>query len=52
EQLAAFAGGRKVGNLVDPRSLSERERDMLVDSLKAIRSFRARLRDDFGGGVV
>jgi signal-transduction protein with cAMP-binding, CBS, and nucleotidyltransferase domain len=51
EQLSAYAEGRPVGNRVDPTALSERERDLLVDSLKAIRALRDRMRDDFGGGV-
>ncbi len=52
EQLSAFRDGRPVGNRVDPSLLSERERDLLIDSLKAVRAFRARMRDDFGGGVL
>ena len=52
EQLSAFRDGRPVGNRVDPHTLSDRERDLLVGSLKAIRALRARMRDDFGGGVL
>jgi len=52
EQLSAFRDGRPVGNRVDPDTLSGRERDLLVDSLKAIRALRLRMRDDFGGGVL
>jgi signal-transduction protein with cAMP-binding, CBS, and nucleotidyltransferase domain len=51
QQLADFHAGRKVGNFVDPDGLSRRERDVLVDSLRAIESFRKRVRADLTGEV-
>ena len=51
QQIADFNGGRTVTNFVDPKSLSQRERDMLVDGFKAIRSLRQRLQSEFTGEV-
>jgi CBS domain-containing protein len=51
-QIAAFKADRSVGNAVDPDTLSERERDLLVDSLRAIRDFRQRVRGDFAPGYL
>jgi len=47
QQIADFQAGVAVGVHVHPDSLSERERDMLVDSLKAIDEFRVRVRHEF-----
>lgn len=49
EQIAAFKAGRPVGNEVAPATLTQRERDMLVDALKAVRNLRLRIRAEFGG---
>lgn len=49
QQLADHAAGRKVGNFVDPDSLSRRERDLLVDSLRAVEQFRKRVRAELTG---
>ena len=46
QQLEDFSAGRRPGNHVPPEALSEREKDMLVDAFKAIRAFRARLRQE------
>jgi signal-transduction protein with cAMP-binding, CBS, and nucleotidyltransferase domain len=43
QQIADFQAGNAVGTHVHPDSLSERERDMLVDSLKAIEHFQERV---------
>jgi len=48
-QMSQQRAGRPVSNYVHPDSLSRRERDMLVDSLKAIRSLRERLRSELTG---
>ncbi|MHB1217491.1 MAG: DUF294 nucleotidyltransferase-like domain-containing protein [Alphaproteobacteria bacterium] len=48
EQIAAFKAGRPVGNELVPAALTERERDMLVDALKAVRDLRLRVRGEFG----
>ena len=49
EQIAAFQANRPVGNEITPAGLTERERDMLVDALKAVRDLRGRVRAEFGG---
>ena len=51
QQIADFKAERKVTNFVDPNSLSKRERDMLVDGFKAIRSFRDRIKSEFTGEI-
>jgi CBS domain-containing protein len=51
QQLEDFHAGRKVGNFVDPDLLSRRERDTLVDALRAIEQFRKRVRADLTGEV-
>ncbi len=51
EQLSDYRAGRTVGNHVHPDSLSEREKDMLVDSLRAIEALRKRLHAEFTGDV-
>ncbi len=50
-QIADFKAGRPVGNHVAPEALSERERDMLVDSFKAIRELRGIVRARFTGQI-
>lgn len=51
QQLADFAAGKPVGNYLHPRRMRKRERDLLIDSLKAIRSLAERVRLDFRGEV-
>jgi len=51
EQIADFQAGRTVGNYVHPDSLSKREKDILVDSLRAIDALRKRLHAEFTGDV-
>lgn len=51
QQISDFKDGNPVGNYVHPESLSERERDELVDSFKAIRRLLDRVRGDFTGDV-
>ncbi|MBT7943359.1 MAG: CBS domain-containing protein [Alphaproteobacteria bacterium] len=51
QQIADFKAGTKVSNFVHPDTLSERERDMLVDSFKAIRSLREKIKSDFTGDI-
>ena len=50
-QIADQKAGNKVGNYVNPSNLTERERDMLVDSFKAIQEFHHRLKADFTADV-
>ena len=47
--IADFTAGEKVGNHVHPDDLSEREKDILVDSLKAIDNLRKRVNAEFTG---
>lgn len=51
EQLNDFRAGRAVGNYVHPDSLTEREKDILVDSLRAIDALRKRVHTEFTGDV-
>ncbi|MBI3452065.1 MAG: CBS domain-containing protein [Rhodospirillales bacterium] len=51
QQLADYHAGRKVGNYVDPDTLSRRERDLLVDSLRAIDGVRKQVRADLTGAL-
>jgi signal-transduction protein with cAMP-binding, CBS, and nucleotidyltransferase domain len=51
QQLADFQAGEEVGNHVHPDDLSEREKDILVDSFKAIESLRQRVHAEFTAEV-
>jgi CBS domain-containing protein len=51
QQLADFHAKRKVGNFVDPDTLSRREGDLLRQALRAIDGFRKRVRADLTGEV-
>lgn len=51
EQLADFKAGRTVGNHVPPESLTEREKDILVDSLRAIDALRKRIHAEFTADI-
>ncbi len=51
-QLADYEAGRPVGNFVDPRELSSRERELLRDAFKAINEFRARLKSELTGALL
>lgn len=51
QQLEDFHARRKVGNFVDPDSLSRRERGLLKQALRAIDGFRKRVRADITGEV-
>jgi len=50
-QIQAVKAGRQPDNYVNPRGLTERERDMLVDAFKAIQEFHKRLRSEFTADV-
>ena len=47
QQLEDFQAGREVSNYVPPEALSEREKDILVDSLKAIDALQKRVHSEF-----
>ena len=51
EQIADFKAGRQVGNYVHPKTLTEREQDILVDSLKAIAALQKRVNSEFTGEI-
>ncbi len=51
QQIADLTAGRAVSNYVDPESLTEREKDLLVDSLKAIRTLRGRMKAEFTADI-
>ncbi len=50
-QIQNVKRGDQPDNYVDPRDLTERERDMLVDAFKSIQEFHKRLRSDFTANV-
>ena len=51
QQITDFKASNEVTNYVDPDSLTERETDILTDSLKAIKNLRDRMRSEFTGEV-
>lgn len=51
QQLADFKAARPVSNYVHPAALSEREKDILIDSLKAIDGFAKRVHAEFTADV-
>lgn len=51
QQLRDYQKGKAVGNHVALTDLSKRERHMLVDSFKAIKNYRKRLRQELTGDI-
>lgn len=51
QQVRDFNAGRGVGNHVDPKAITRRERDMLVDGFRAIKRFRGVIRDELTGSL-
>ena len=51
QQIKDFKAGRRVSNYVHPKTLTGRERDMLVESFKAIRELREKVKSEFTGEV-
>ncbi|MGA8260596.1 MAG: DUF294 nucleotidyltransferase-like domain-containing protein [Arenicellales bacterium] len=49
QQVRDFTDGRPLGNHVGLDDMTRRERDMLVDGLRAIRRFRKRIREELTG---
>ncbi|MGH8561676.1 MAG: putative nucleotidyltransferase substrate binding domain-containing protein, partial [Nevskiales bacterium] len=49
QQLKDYAAGKPVSNYVPPDSLTERERDILVEGFKAIRAVRKHLQSELTG---
>ncbi|MCX8099711.1 MAG: DUF294 nucleotidyltransferase-like domain-containing protein [Geminicoccaceae bacterium] len=52
QQIADYDAGRPVSNFVDPRTLTDRERETLKDAFKAINDFRARLKSELTGTLL
>ena len=52
QQLADFRADLPVGNHVHPNDLTQREKDILTDSLRAIEHFRKRVHADFTGQIL
>lgn len=51
QQLRDYRKGKKVGNHVAKSDMSKRERDMLIDALKAIKKYRKRLKTELTGDI-
>jgi len=51
QQLRDYGKGKKVGNHVAKADMSKRERDILVDALKAIKKYRKRLKSELTGDI-
>jgi len=51
QQIADFRSGRDVGYWLDPHDLSVRDRDLLVDGLRAIEALRDRVNTEFTGSI-
>jgi len=51
EQIADFKAGKPVGNYVHPKTLTEREQDILIDSLRAIANLQKRVESEFTGQI-
>ncbi len=51
QQLRDYRNGKRVGNHVAPKDISARERDMLIDCFKAIKTYRKNLRLELTGEI-
>ena len=51
QQIRDFRAGNDVSYFVDPQTLTKRERDMLVDRLRAVDRLRGRIKADLTGDV-
>ncbi len=51
QQIQSFKAGEEVSYYIYPDSLTTREKDILVDSFKAIRRYRDRVRSEFSGDI-
>jgi signal-transduction protein with cAMP-binding, CBS, and nucleotidyltransferase domain len=51
QQIHDFKKGQEVSQYVDPDKISAREKDILIDSLRAIRALRNRVHSEFTGDV-
>ena len=51
QQIADFRAGRDVGYWLDPHDLPARDRELLVDALRAIEALRDRVNTEFTGAI-
>ncbi len=49
QQIQSFKAGEEVSYYIYPDSMTTREKNILVDSFKAIRRYRDRVRSEFSG---
>lgn len=52
QQIADYRAGRKIGNFVDPKTLTSREAERLRQDLKVINEFRSHVRAELTGQIV
>lgn len=52
QQIADYRASRRIGNFVDPRTLTAREAERLREYLRAINEFRTHVRADLTGQIV
>ena len=52
QQIADYRDGVPIGSFVDPRRLTEREREQLKQGLRTINELRAGLRADLTGSLL
>jgi signal-transduction protein with cAMP-binding, CBS, and nucleotidyltransferase domain len=52
QQIRDFKAGRPVSTYVSPKALAEREHDLIVGSLKAIKALQARVKSAFSADMV
>ncbi|MBT3916941.1 MAG: CBS domain-containing protein [Rhodospirillaceae bacterium] len=51
QQIQSFKAGGEVSYYIYPDSMTTREKDVLIDSFKAIRRYRDRVRSEFSGDI-
>lgn len=51
QQIVDAKAGKEVSTFISPASVSERERDILVDSFKAVRALRERIKGEFTADI-
>ena len=51
QQIQSFKAGEEVSYYIYPDSMTTREKNILVDSFKAIRRYRDRVRSEFSGDI-
>jgi signal-transduction protein with cAMP-binding, CBS, and nucleotidyltransferase domain len=51
QQIQSFKAGEEVSYYIYPDSMTTREKNILIDSFKAIRRYRDRVRSEFSGDI-